>query len=722
MTHVNTGGTTPMRRSAHRRPSPHRRGRLAALLIAPLAAVAAVGGFFAAGADDGPGASDGSAPNGTAAPWAVPATSLPTPLAADGTVSVVQLVSHPDDDLYFMNPDTRQSLASGSRLASVYLTAGEADGVNAASSGPFAPDAAPSADKARYAEARQNGIRAAYAEMATGDRTSPWRRTEIPTAGGATAELNVLAERPEISLVWVQLREAGASQGDRPVSLRGLWDDRTDRLPSQLASGSPVTRDFSYDREQVVDTVAGLLERFAPTHVRMLDPTPGRSPETGKLTDHQDHAYGARFAQAGIARYAHTPDRPAFSVQNYLGYSTSGLPSTLSPEAAEAKLRTMHTYAWMDTENYCGSEAGCGDRKVAARPGGRGWTESVRYTRGESTSWVQPARDGGLWAFSVLDTRLAVWHREPGGTWRGPELQPGGGLDSGVGSVRLPDGRIAVFAVRTTLGAKPEEYRRDVVTAVQRTPDDSAFGDWRSLGTPERDDATGLSDISAPAAAVDAQGRVTVYLRTSGSTLSSAEQRADGGWGPWRELGGRDLHGDPVVASDDAGRRYVFAGTPVSVLAWTQSAPGAPLSGPAATGLPPTTLALNAVPDGDGVRLFFRRPVSGAVRSAHFSGPVASPVTELGDIAGFGPVGAAPSGGILAVRSGTGVPGTYAAGAGGTGTGGRSAGGAGAWTTTDGPLLVGAPAGAETGMGALGQDGRLYWLRPGPGGGWQPAG
>ncbi|MEU1278888.1 PIG-L family deacetylase [Streptomyces sp. NPDC005805] len=691
-----------------------RRGPTAALLIVP---VAVAGWFLAA-----PGASSTDAEGApAAAPKARPVTAAPA--AAHVPASVVQIVAHPDDDLFFMNPDTRQSVETRTRLTSVYLTAGESDGVNAARTGPFAPAAVPAADKAHYAEARQNGIRAAYAEMATGDRTSPWRRTEIPTAGGATAELDVLAARPEISLVWVQLREAGSVSGDRPVSLHGLWDGRITELPSQLASGSPVRQGFRYAKQDVVDTVAGLLERFRPTHVRMQDPTPGRSLKTGRATDHQDHMYGARFAQAALAQYAGVPDRPAFGVQNYLGYLNGGLPRTLDPQTAAAKLRTLHTYAWMDAENYCGAPAGCGDRKVASRPGGHGWTQSIRYSRGESVSWTQPGRDGGLWAFSVLDTRLAVWHRPAGGDWTGPRLLPGRGLDSGVSSVRLPDGRIAVFGTRTVLDGGPADYRREVVTAVQRTAD-GAFGPWTSLGTPERSDAHALSDISAPAAAVDPAGRITVYVRNGRYSLSSTAQHSDGSWTRWRGRGGRDLHGDPAVATDARGRQYVFAGTPLSVVAWAQPRAGAPLSGPTATGLPPTTLALSAAPDGDGVRLLFRKPSSGAVRSAHFAdGTVTAPaVTDLGGVSGFGPVSASgPAGTWLTVRSGSGTPGTYAPG---TGTAGRAAGAPRWQTGPDGPLFAGAPSGTEAGAGAIGLDGRLYWTAPGAGSGWRtvPAG
>ncbi|MEX0170961.1 PIG-L family deacetylase [Streptomyces sp. LMG1-1-1.1] len=645
-----------------------------------------------------------------------PAKPVRTPHAA---TSVMQVVAHPDDDLFFMNPDVSQSLRSGSPLTSVYLTAGESDGVNARPRD--AAGAAP--DKAGYAEARQNGIRAAYAEMATGSRTGVWDRVALPTAGGAAAEMDTLRAKPQVKLVWLQLREAGSISGDRPQSLNGLWHDRIPALASQRATGTPVAADFTYTKDQVVATLTGLLERFRPTFVRMQDPTPGTWSAAGpghgtttavsgaatttsgpvRLRDHQDHLYGARFVQAALARYADVPGHPHVGVQNYLGYPTSSLPHTLDPETAGAKLRTLKTYAWTDGVNDCGTAAGCGDLKVAARPGGRGWTQTVRYARSTSTSWVQRDGTGALHAFSVLDGRLAEW-RKPAGTeaWHGPTLLPGGGLDGGVTSVALPDGRTAVFGTRTTLGADASAYGREVVTTAQTTPG-GAFGPWRSLGTPERDDAGGTSDISAPAVTVDHDGLATVLLRDSGHRLTAREQRADGDWGPWRTLGGTDVYGDPVAATDGTGRGYVFASTPKTVLTWAQQRPGGPLAGPVRTGLPPTTLALSAspAPDGDGVRLWFRKPSSGDLRSADFSGagPV-SPVTELpgSGVAGFGPVSGGD--GLLAVRSRTGFLATAPHG--------RTAGAPPAWTLEK-FLFAGAPDAGTDGVAAIGLDGRLHW-------------
>ncbi|MFI5546664.1 PIG-L family deacetylase [Streptomyces sp. NPDC051815] len=558
--------------------------------------------------------------------------------------SVVQVVAHPDDDLFFMNPDLSRSLRSGTQVTTAYLTSGEADGRNEA--GGAAKDPEQPADHAHYAEARQNGIRAAYAQMATGDRTSPWKRGILPTAGGGHAEVDVLMAKPQISLVWLMLREARSTGGDTPESLRGLWNGRITALNAQLTSGTPVKQPFSYTKDQLIQTVAGVLEQYRPTTIRMQDPTPGRYGDNGRYTDHQDHMYGARFVQAAAAAYAaRVQRRPHFSVQNYLGYHNSTLPHSLDPQTAETKTDYLRTYAWQDRQDYCGSPSGCGDRKVAGNPTGRNWAQSLRYTRADSTSWLTEGTPGRLWAFAGLDGQMACWTRDSGGAWQGPNLLPGTGIDPGATAARLPDGRVGVLATRTLLGPGAADYRREVVYAVQSAPN-GPFGPWQSLGTPEKTDDEGTSAISAPAAAVDAQGRLTVYLRDARRTLRAASQQPDGGFSTWQRAGGEDLQGDPVTALDSAGRRHVYATTTTSVLAWTQSAPDSPMRGPERTGLPATTVPLSASPDGAGVRLYFRRPDSGVVRTALVTaGPAARPqvssITEAGGRAGYGAVGAA---------------------------------------------------------------------------------
>ncbi|MEV6951267.1 PIG-L family deacetylase [Streptomyces sp. NPDC051183] len=634
-----------------------------------------------------------------------PAAELPVSTTAG---SVVQIVAHPDDDLFFMNPDLSRSLTAGTPVTTVYLTSGESDGRNQAH-GAAAKDPDQPADRAHYAEARQNGIRSAYAQMATGDRAAPWQRTVIATAGGGRAELDVLVARPQVNLVWLQLREARNSFSDNPDSLRGLWNGRIPALEPQLANGTPVRQPYTYTKDQVIRAMAGLLGQYRPTTIRIQDPTPGRYAETGRYTDHQDHMYGARFAQAATARYAAdvpVGERPRFTVQNYLGYHNSTLPHALDPQTAETKTGYLKTYAWHDRENYCGSPSGCGDRKVAGSPTGRNWAQSLRYARGDSASWLVEGVPGRLYAFSPLDGRMAVWSRGPGpgADWTGPALLPGTGIDPGATTARFPDGRVAVLATRTVLGERPQDYRREIVYAVQSAPG-GPFGTWQSLGTPEADDEDGTSAISTPSAAVTADGRLAVYVRDAHRTLRAREQQPGGGFGEWLRLGGEDLQSDPVTVTDAAGRRHLYATTTKSVLAWTSADAAGALRGPFPTGLPATTVPLTAAPEGAGVRLYFRRPDSGVVRTALATAggggtgkPAVSSVSEAGGRAGYGAVGVA--GRLLSGRADSGTVST-------TGLGGPPA-----WTESR-MLFAGAPAGVQEADGAtttavLGLDAELH--------------
>ncbi|MCY0958054.1 PIG-L family deacetylase [Streptomyces sp. H27-H5] len=617
--------------------------------------------------------------------------------------SVMQIVAHPDDDLFFMNPDTGHSVRSGRPMTSVYVTSGEADGVNAPGRASVGHPMPP-ADRPQYAEARQNGIRAAYAQMATGDKTSPWTRTSIPTTGGGTAELDTLQAHPQINLVWIQLREAREMYKDVAHSLRGLWNGQTPSLEPFLASGTPA-QPISYTKDQLVDALVGLMQRFRPTHIRTLDPTPAREGVRHQIIDHQDHVFSARFAQAALQKYAALSGHPNFTVQTYLGYNTSYLPHTLDKAGADAKAETVKTYAWMDPkDNYCGSPAGCGDRKVSNRPYGNNWAQSIRYSRANSTSWLQPGEDGSLWAFGVLDQKLAVWHKPSGtnDTWAAPKLLAADGLlDGGLTSVRLPDGRIAVFGTCTHLG-RGADYRREIVTTVQQRPGGD-FGPFRPLGSPPQSGASVLSDLSAPAPAVDGSGRLAVFVRGGDLRLYQIEQDAKGKWSGWSDLGGTGLHGDPAATTDSAGRIHVVAATPKSVLTWAQSTPGAPLSArPRQSGLPATTVSgLSARADGDGVRVFFRKPDSGAVQTAVLDGSGRPVVLDLGGVGGYGAVGLC--GPAIAGRGPDGTLGTTLIG-----------GGTPRWTTAQ-LLISGAPAGVRTGsdgfLTVLGLDAKLYWAR-----------
>src|SRR5688572_26709823 len=74
------------------------------------------------------------------------------PGPVNGRVQVVNVVAHPDDDLFFMNPDIYQTIRAGLPTATVYITASEISGAGNT--------------PAQKAKSLQRGVQDAYARMA----------------------------------------------------------------------------------------------------------------------------------------------------------------------------------------------------------------------------------------------------------------------------------------------------------------------------------------------------------------------------------------------------------------------------------------------------------------------------------------------------------------------------------------------------------------------------
>ena len=89
---------------------------------------------------------------------AILTTIAPVATAADTAGMAVgekdlTIVAHEDDDLLFINPDIQQAISRGAAVRTVFVTAGEFNG--------------DSVSREHYAQQRELGIRAAYANMAS---------------------------------------------------------------------------------------------------------------------------------------------------------------------------------------------------------------------------------------------------------------------------------------------------------------------------------------------------------------------------------------------------------------------------------------------------------------------------------------------------------------------------------------------------------------------------
>jgi len=108
---------------------------------------------------------------------------------------VVQFIAHPDDDLLFQEPDTKQTYVWPS--TSVYITGGDA--TNHAGPGKAFPDVC------AYSASRFQGLRDAH-ERGVADPT--WTKRAITVAGHVIEE-DTLDQRPDVKLVFLRLHEAG---------------------------------------------------------------------------------------------------------------------------------------------------------------------------------------------------------------------------------------------------------------------------------------------------------------------------------------------------------------------------------------------------------------------------------------------------------------------------------------------------------------------------------
>lgn len=493
-----------------------------------------------------------------------------TPSAAP-RASHVQIVAHPDDDLYFMNPDVEQAIKAGDPVATIYVEAAEANGRNARrGQGRTAP-----VDYTAYSAARHEGVRRAYARMATGSPQARWIRGTISTAAGPV-EMDRLQDAPQVRLVFLDVgtwRRAGGMQ-----RLSGLWDGSVHALDTRPARGSLAPARISYTRDGLITQLTDLLARLRPTVVRAQDPDPERGYDRkgkGHRIDHPDHTATAQLARRAIWRYESSAQIPVVT-EFYRGYDNRHWPHNLDASAERHKMDLIGTYGEADLQ-----VGGTGDLN--------GWPQSTRARYPGTTGWLAPLADGRMVAVAVVSGRVTLWEETtPGGTWRAGRPISSPGFISDLSLLALPDGRLAVFGVRVSAGASMTAPRYRIMYAAQDRPRGD-FGRWQDLGNPAGHATARQRDVGAPAPAVDGRGRISVFSRNGGLGVSGRTQRADGSFGPWQDLGGHRIEDGLAAGTDATGRIELFgaatpmgwrwdrpSGTP-SLWHWRQREPGEPM-------------------------------------------------------------------------------------------------------------------------------------------------
>lgn len=569
--------------------------------------VAGLVALTAAGCTSGPGRKN-------PAPKTPVAGRASVPQAKDGMsgARIMQIVAHPDDDLYFMNPELQQSINDNDRLVSVYVTSGETSGVNKVP-GEKTP---PKPDVPGYAGARRQGLRQAYALMATGKDQAPWTVEAKALPDGTLVEVDTLDGHSGIQLVFLGVRQHSPGGGGSGNNLPRLWSDPAVSTGTLVTTGSPVTSSHQVTRDSLVANLAALLNEHKPTLVRTLDPDPDMQVHDAKTrphhdqpgySDHPDHTATALFAYAALERYKGPGEGRSYAVISYRGYYNERWPHNLPPQIQRAKADVLNAYG--GSPGRCDFEAGCGDYDVGQdRSYGPGWLQRTSQRQPTAGPRVQQAPDGRLTAFGVLGGQAVMWQESrPGsGDWGRPTLLGGDGLLPGLSAALGEDGRWHLFAQRVAgLGAKAGENLRELVTSEQSAVG-GAFRPWSSLGNPERDPERGRR-VGAPVAAVAGDGTLHLFARTWAKAIATRRLGTDGTWSAWRDLGGAEVQEGLTAATDTRGRIHVLAAAHDTVHHWTHDEPGHALA-LVATGLPapadpPTVLAR---PDGS-LLLAFRQ-------------------------------------------------------------------------------------------------------------------
>ncbi|WP_431042776.1 PIG-L family deacetylase [Streptomyces sp. P1-3] len=614
-----------------------------------LAALAAMTAATAAGCGVSPTRTD---PKPTAPVRAVdPLAAEPfTPVTGKEDAVLLQVLAHPDDDLYFMNPDASHLMRAGTPVVCVYVTAGEAAGINRVHGGPV-----PEPDKAGYSSARHQGLRQAYAEMLGLDRFARWQRSVMELPGGVRAEANVLANgRRKVQLIFLNI--AMLSEGG--VRLPHLWDVPGVDAQTLVATGSPLQETVTYDHATLVDVLAGIMDRVRPTVIHTLDPDPDfqvhdaahpRDNDQPGCSDHRDHTPVALFTWKAISQWVADASRrdgraPRFVTTAFRGYYNQRWPDNLPKQVVGEKARPIRAYGGApDWE--CGNQAGCGDYSQGGnRPllNRKRWIRSTHYRYPGALPVPETDRDGRLIAYGVLGTRAVRWQETSRGSGRfgAPRNLGGGPLAPALAAVKDTVGRQLLFALRfSELQGQGRPNTREIVVLEERTPG-GAFRPWTSLGTPDADPEHGRR-VGAPAAVATPDGRVHLFVRTAGKGIATRVRDRSGQWGPWQQLGGEEIQDGLTVLLDAEDRVQVFARGRDSVHHWAQDTPNGPVLARPRSGLPVAGNQPGAAltPDG-GIAVVYRTPAA-ALPTVHTVAP-ARPTApaELRHFDGYGPVSA----------------------------------------------------------------------------------
>lgn len=191
-------------------------------------------------------------------------------------------VAHPDDDLFFLNPEIMRTIRAGCPVDTIYLTAGD--------------DAIKNRVKAlEYVDRREYGVRSAYAAMA--EAANRWDQSDVQSGGFRVRSFRLAdrARSADVRLTFLDLHD-GLPQGQEANSVLRLYDANRQSVYGFLGG-------VSFSEERLLTTLSGLVRRSRAERILTMDhDNASFAFGLGGGVDHSDHGITARyFRRVGYA-------------------------------------------------------------------------------------------------------------------------------------------------------------------------------------------------------------------------------------------------------------------------------------------------------------------------------------------------------------------------------------------------------------------------------------
>ncbi|MDQ0633513.1 LmbE family N-acetylglucosaminyl deacetylase [Arthrobacter pascens] len=259
---------------------------------------------------------------------ASPSASADTACAAG---SALNIVAHEDDDLLFQSPRLISAIRGGLCVRTVYVTAGDAN------------------DSAAYWASRENGVKAAYAQLANVANSWTTADAGIP---GHPIPVTTLSGAANISLAFMRLpdgfRDGSGGSNNGNESLQKLYSGVINTITA-------VDNSSSYTHSTLQATILAFMNNYRATQIVTLD-------YAGSYGDgdHSDHHTVAYLVMAAHQQYSlpHT-------ITGYQGYGITQRPSNVLDPDLTAKTNAFLAYAQYDYRT-CNTAEWCSSRSEGA--------------------------------------------------------------------------------------------------------------------------------------------------------------------------------------------------------------------------------------------------------------------------------------------------------------------------------------------------------------------